>query len=236
MKALPAIDLRDGACVQLVGGAFDNEKVRISDVLGVSQRFLNAGLAFQHVVDLDAAMSKGSNFATIQKLAQQPGIRLQVGGGIRSNEDIVRLLDLGVERVVIGTRAIEDRAWLEAVAAQWPNRLVLAADVRERTIVTKGWTHTTSHRIDEFLHSCRALPLAAALVTAVHVEGQLKGIDLPLFEACVTASPFEVIASGGVTTLSDLQALKGIQVAAAVIGMAIYTERISLASLSPEFT
>jgi phosphoribosylformimino-5-aminoimidazole carboxamide ribotide isomerase len=235
MKAIPAIDLRDGACVQLVGGAFENEKVRITDVVGVSQRFANAGLRTQHIVDLDAAVGKGSNFDTIKTLVQQPDLQLQVGGGIRDTDAAVRLFDLGVSRVVVGTRAIDDRAWLETLAARFPGQLVLAADVRERDIVTKGWTHRTGHRIDQFLAGLTGVPLAGVLVTAVHVEGQLQGIDLPLFETSVAASPVPVIASGGVTSLEDLRHLSQARVAAAVIGMAIYTERIPLASLSTEF-
>ncbi len=235
MIVLPAIDLRDGACVQLVGGSYAHEKVRLTDVMGVAKRFQDAGLTTLHVVDLDAALGKGSNLQVIERLASIKDLTLQVGGGIRQHGDIERLLQLGVSRIVIGTRGIEDRPWLEEVSQRFPKQLILAADVRKQNIVTKGWTHDTGLSISNFLQSCSALPLAGVLVTAVHVEGQLQGIDRALFEDCVRQTTLPIIASGGVTTLEDLFTLKALGAHAAVVGMALYTNRISLSSLAQEF-
>jgi phosphoribosylformimino-5-aminoimidazole carboxamide ribotide isomerase len=234
MRPLPAIDLREGACVQLVGGRTDTERVRLPDPLAVSKNFLAAGLRRQHVVDLDAALGLGSNAAVIEALARQPGVELQVGGGVRDEARIDALLSLGVARVIVGTRAVLEPTWLEACAARFPDRLVVAADVRGRQVVAKGWTEATALTLDALLERVAALPLAAVLITAVHVEGQLAGIDLPLFEGAVKRSRQPVIASGGVTTVADLRLLARAGVSAAVIGMAIYTGRIRLEELAEE--
>lgn len=235
MRALPAIDLRGGACVQLVGGLYDAERVRLPDPLAVSDRWARAGLTSQHVVDLDAALGRGSNLAVIAGLARQPGIELQVGGGVRDDAAIERLLALGVQRVMVGTRAIEDGAWLESAAARFPGRLVVAADVRERRVVTRGWTHTTPLLISALLARLAPLPLAGVLVTAVHVEGQLGGTDLQLIAESAQQSRAPLIASGGVTTLDDLRQLQSAGAAAAVIGMALYTGRLDASALAREF-
>ncbi|MBK7865477.1 MAG: 1-(5-phosphoribosyl)-5-[(5-phosphoribosylamino)methylideneamino] imidazole-4-carboxamide isomerase [Archangiaceae bacterium] len=234
MRPLPAIDLREGACVQLVGGRTDAEKIRLPDPLEVSRRFFAAGLKHQHVVDLDAALGLGSNAKVIEKLARQPGVELQVGGGVRDEQRIEALLTLGVTRVIVGTRAVQEPEWLERCAAQYPSRLVLAADVRGRQVVAKGWTEATALNIDQLLDRVKGLPLAGVLITAVHVEGQLQGVDLPLFQDAVKRSAQPIIASGGVTTVDDLRALAREGVAAAVIGMAIYTGRIKLEDLAEE--
>lgn len=236
MRALPAIDLRDGACVQLVGGSFDDERVRLPDPIAVSERWAQAGLHHQHIVDLDAAMGKGSNRTVIAKLCEKPGLTLQVGGGVRDEQAIESLLAAGVAKVVVGTRAVEDRAFREAMATKYPNRLVLAADVRGTQVVTRGWQSTTPLTLEALLEEVRPLPLAGVLVTAVHVEGQLSGIDLPLMRSAAAHSRAPLIASGGVTTMEDLRQLASVGVHAAVIGMAIYTGRLDALALAQEFS
>ena len=233
MKVLPAIDLREGACVQLVGGSYDDERVRLPDPIAVSRNFSGAGLTEQHVVDLDAALGRGSNLAVIQKIASEPGVTLEVGGGIRTEDDVARLIDLGVARVIVGTRAIEDVAWLESISAKFPNRILLAADVRGRAIVTRGWTRTIELTIFDLLKTVGAFPLAGALVTAVHVEGQMLGPDLDLVRD-VVATQTKIFASGGVASIEDLRALKTAGAHAVVVGMAIYTGKIDPAAAARE--
>jgi phosphoribosylformimino-5-aminoimidazole carboxamide ribotide isomerase len=235
MKALPAIDLREGACVQLVGGAYDAERVRLPDPVLVSRRWAEAGLTSQHIVDLDAAMGKGSNGSVIAKLAQEKGLDLQVGGGVRDEAALDGLFSLGVNRAVVGTRAVEDSPWLESMAAKYPHRLVVAADVRGTEVVTRGWTQGSALHIEALLQRLAPLPLAGVLVTAVHVEGQLLGIDAGLMRQVVAASTLPIIASGGVTSMDDLRVLAGLGVDAAVIGMALYTGRLEASALAQEF-
>jgi phosphoribosylformimino-5-aminoimidazole carboxamide ribotide isomerase len=235
MRALPAIDLREGACVQLVGGRYEAEQVRLTDVAAVCRRWRQAGLSLQHVVDLDAALGKGSNRAVIEALAREPGVTLQVGGGVRDDAAVASLLDLGVARVVVGTRAVEDPAWLERMAALHPGQLVVAADVRGETVVSRGWTEATALSLWQLLLRLAPLPLAGVLVTAVHVEGQLQGVDLPLMTRAAGQTRLPLIASGGVTTLEDLRRLGQAGISAAVIGMALYTGRLDPLELAKEF-
>lgn len=235
MKAIPAVDLREGACVQLVGGRYDDERVRLDDPIAVSRRWSGLGLTTQHIVDLDAATGRGDNRAVISALAREPGLELQVGGGVREADDVARLVDLGVRRVIVGTRGVEDAAWLEHTAARFPGVLVLAADVRDRTVLTRGWQAETPLNVGALLARVAPLPLAGVLVTAVHVEGQLRGIDAALFEEVRRDSRLPLFASGGITTLEDLRTLQRLGAAGAVMGMALYTGAIDASLLAKEF-
>lgn len=234
MKALPAIDLREGACVQLVGGSYEAERVRLPDPLEVAARWRDAGFQGLHVVDLDAATGRGDNARLVEALAT--GFDVQVGGGVRDEARVERLLSLGARRVVVGTRAIEDSRWLEAMARRFPSTLVVAADVQGREVVTRGWQAKAGLTVDALLDRIEALPLAGVLVTAVHLEGRQQGTDLALFEAVVSRSRHAVIASGGVTSVGDLRALSTAGCAAAVIGMALYTGRLDPKLVAQEFS
>lgn len=235
MRALPAIDLREGACVQLVGGRFDDERVRLPDPVAEAARWAAAGLRHQHVVDLDAALGVGENRGVIAAIARVPGLTLQVGGGVRDEAAIAALLALGVSRVIVGTRAIEDPAWLATMAQRFPSRLVVAADVREQLVVTRGWQTATALSIATLLTQLEPLPLAGLLITAVHREGQLRGIDAALYEAAVPSTRHPITASGGITDASDLATLARLGVAEAVVGMALYSGRMDPAFLAKEY-
>ncbi|MFN0061555.1 MAG: HisA/HisF-related TIM barrel protein [Myxococcaceae bacterium] len=235
MKALPAIDLREGACVQLVGGSYDQERVRLPDPLAVAERFAALGFSQLHVVDLDAATGRGSNSEVVRSLLGLRQMNVQVGGGLRSTDDVKRVLDWGAARTVVGTRAIEEPTWLEGVAAAFPNRLVVAADVRGEQVVTRGWEKTLALSLGALLQMLAPLPLAGVLVTAVHQEGQLTGPDVALMTRAVTQARLPLYASGGVRSVDDLRALEACGVAGAVIGMALYTGTMNAAEAAREF-
>ena len=227
MIVIPAVDLRDGKCVQLVGGEYDQESVRLDDPPAVARDWIRQGFTRLHVVDLDAATGRGRNDAIIRDIITEAGaVPVQVGGGVRDEARIEALLEDGASWVVVGTRAVEDRDWLEDVAQRFPSQLVVAADVRERKVVTRGWAKTLPLDVVSFVEEIAHLPLAGVLVTAVHKEGQMQGTDLSLMEDVAEASPWPVLASGGVTTLDDLRALEHRGVAGAVLGMALYTGTI----------
>jgi len=235
MIALPAVDLREGACVQLVGGSYDAERVRLGDPVGVARTWEELGFAQLHVVDLDAATGRGSNENLIRDILEGTELGVQVGGGVREAETIERLLAEGAERVVVGTKAIEDMHWLDEVSSRFPGRVMVAADVRERRVVTHGWEKTQHRSVLDVIEELNAFPLAGILVTAVHREGQLQGTDLPLMEDAAEASDFPLYASGGIATMNDLRALADRGVAAAVIGMALYTGAMDPRLLVEEF-
>lgn len=235
MIAIPAVDLRDGACVQLVGGEYANEKVRLPNPPAVARDWSQQGFTRVHVVDLDAATSRGTNAKVIREILRESTVPVQVGGGIRTEDQIDRLLDDGAAYVVVGTRAIEDEGWLEEMSGKFPSQLIVAADVRERKIVTRGWTKVLPRNVVQYVEDLADLPLAGILVTAVHKEGQLEGTDLPLMEDVAEASAWPVFASGGVSSMDDLRALEHRGLAGAVLGMALYTGAIDARRVAEEF-
>jgi phosphoribosylformimino-5-aminoimidazole carboxamide ribotide isomerase len=232
MRVYAAVDLRGGAAVQWVGGRPESERVRLPDPAAVADRWLDAGFRHLHVVDLDAALGTGDNAGAIADIARVVAGRragpatLQVGGGIRDEAAIERVLALGAERVVVGTRGVEDRPWLEAVAAASPGRIVLAADVGGGLVLTRGWTEATALEAEGFIAGLDPLPLAAVLVTDVGREGREEGCDAALFGRLAAATRHPLLAAGGIASAEDIAALTDAGAAGAVLGMALYTGRI----------
>ena len=235
MIAIPAVDLRGGACVQLVGGSYDAERVRLNDPVAVARSWEEFGFQYLHVVDLDAALGRGSNQELVRTILGQTELDVQVGGGVRDGDAIERLLADGARRVVVGTKALEDQDWLDEIANRFPGEVMVAADVRERRVVTHGWERTLTRNVIDVIEELNAFPLAGVLVTAVHREGQMQGTDLPLMEDAVEASNVPVYASGGVSNVNDLRALADRGVAATVIGMALYTGALDARLVAEEF-
>ena len=180
MIAIPAIDLRDGCCVQLVGGSFDNERVRLPDPLAVAEQWYEAGFRRLHVVDLDAAMGVSSNLDVVRRLAALREFDVQVGGGLRSTEAVESVFEAGARRVVIGTRALRDRDWLSDIAARWPDRVIVAADAKNEAVVTHGWTEGLGSNVIDVVRDLDPLPLSGFLITAVDREGLMAGPDTDL--------------------------------------------------------
>jgi phosphoribosylformimino-5-aminoimidazole carboxamide ribotide isomerase len=234
MQVIPAIDLRDGACVQLVGGSYAAERVRIEDPIAVAQNWTRLGFARIHLVDLDAATGRGSNRDVVRAIL---GVcKVQVGGGVRDLDSLEELLALGASEVVVGTRAIEDRAWLEDVVTRYPNRIIVAADTRARLLLTRGWSETDSRNTLDFIDELDSLPLAAILVTAVDREGRLEGPDLTLMHEIATRSEHPIQASGGVRDIGDIRELEALGISAAVVGMALYTGTLDPETIIEEFS
>ena len=235
MIVIPAVDLRGGRCVQLVGGEYDSEMVSLDDPVAVARRWSLEGFNTLHLVDLDAATDRGSNADVVERIVESVDTTIQVGGGIRTAEQIERLAAIGVARVVVGTRALEDRDWLENMSVANPVKLIIALDVRHDSIVSHGWQKTHDSNIANEISALNDLPLAALLVTAVHREGQMEGPDVSLIEKVVRLSSFPVQASGGITSLSDLKQLESAGAAAAIVGMALYTGVLSAREINEAF-
>jgi phosphoribosylformimino-5-aminoimidazole carboxamide ribotide isomerase len=236
MIAIPALDLRGGACVQLAAGSYDQEVIRIPDPVGVAIAWRQYGFRHLHVVDLDGVSGRGNNSAEIQAILGATDAEIQVGGGIRSADLIQRALNDGAQRVIIGTRALEDPDWLAEMAGVFPGFIVVAADVRDRKVLSHGWTRTQPMLVLDLVEDLNGLPLAGVLVTAVHREEAMRGTDLPLMEDVADAADFPVYASGGLGTIGDLRALADRGVAAAVIGMALYTGAMDPWAVAEEFS
>ncbi|HEY9229041.1 MAG TPA: 1-(5-phosphoribosyl)-5-[(5-phosphoribosylamino)methylideneamino] imidazole-4-carboxamide isomerase [Gemmatimonadaceae bacterium] len=235
MIAIPAVDLRGGACVQLVGGSFDDERIRLPDPIESARRWADAGFSRLHVVDLDAAAGTGENTGVIDDIMRGRATRVTVGGGIRSEERVEQLIAAGADAVVVGTRGIEDRSWLREVAVRFPKRVVLAADVRDRSVVVRAWAERTDIDVIDLVRDVDSLPLAGLLITAVHREGRLAGPDLELITDVVRATRLPVLASGGIATLDDLRAVQACGATGCVIGMALYSGALDARAVAAEF-
>jgi len=236
MIVIPAVDLREGACVQLVGGEYEAERVRLEDPVAVARDWARLGFRRLHVVDLDAATGRGSNAALVEEIVRDGSMEfVQVGGGVRDEDAVERVLSAGATAVVVGTRGVEDPDWLAELADRYPGEIILAADVRERRVVTRGWAHTLPRDVVDLVEELGGLPLAAIMVTAVHKEGLMQGTDLPLMEDVAEAATVPVFASGGVSSLHDLRALADRGVAGAIVGMALYTGAIDPRAAIEEF-
>ena len=235
MIVIPAVDLREGHCVQLVGGSYDREAIRLDDPVDVAARWEREGFRTLHIVDLDAATGRGSNREVIRKILESTQCETQIGGGVRTTEDVDELLEAGADRVIIGTRAIDDAAWLMEVAQSNPGRVIVAVDIKDEKIVTRGWTVTSERNFRLVVSELSKLPLYALLVTAVHREGMMRGTDLSLMREVLGHSSLPVQASGGIGTMDDLRELKDIGVSAVVLGMGLYTGALDPDLLLEEF-
>jgi phosphoribosylformimino-5-aminoimidazole carboxamide ribotide isomerase len=233
--AIPAVDLRDGACVQLVGGSYREERVRLDYPVEVARSWERYGFSRLHVVDLDAATGRGSNRSVVRSILDEADVPVQVGGGVRSGDLIEELLDAGASNVIVGTRALEDIEWLAGIAGSHPGEIIVACDVRERRVTTRGWVRTLPVDILDAVNELNSLPLGGLLVTAVHREGRMQGTDLPLMEDVAEASNFPVYASGGIASMQDLRALEYRGIAGVVIGMALYTGALDPVVVAGEF-
>lgn len=236
MIVMPAVDVREGACVQLVGGSLRHEAIRLSDPVAAARRWSDAGFTHLHVVDLDAAFTgASSNAATISNIVRDIDVETQVGGGVRDDAALDAVLSLGAARVVVGTRALEDLGWIETRARRRPGRIVVALDVRGGRLALRGWTANAALSTDEALRWLDGLPLAAVLVTSIDVEGRMIGPDLRLMERVAERTTLPLIASGGIGRIEDLRELRARGVWAAVVGMALYTGALDPERTAEEF-
>ena len=235
MIAVPAVDLRGGRCVQLVGGRPEEERVSLPDPVQTARRWWEEGFRELHVVDLDAALGDGDNRDLVRELCSTTPATVQVGGGLRDDDAVHAVLEAGADRVIVGTRAVEDRAWLEALSRDRAGRIVVAADVRDGTVLRRGWTEASTLAVEDFVAGLAGLPLAGVLCTDVGREGRMAGIDGRAMAAVVDAAADPVWVSGGISSVEELRALDGAGAAGAVLGMALYTGTLDAEEVAREF-
>jgi phosphoribosylformimino-5-aminoimidazole carboxamide ribotide isomerase len=227
MIAAPAVDLKGGRCVQLVGGRPEDERVSLPDPAAMARHWWQIGFTVLHLVDLDAALGSGDNFELLAELLGTTPAVTQVGGGVRDDDRVHALLEVGADRIVVGTRALDDPEWLAAIATRHPGRIMVAADTRDGMVLRKGWTESTGMAVADLLARLAPLPLAGVLATDVGREGRLEGIDRDATSDTVRASTHPVWISGGLTTEDELAHLEGAGAAGAVLGMALYTHTMN---------
>lgn len=235
MLVIPALDLRGGQCVRLRQGDYDRETVFGDDPVAVAARFIGDGARFLHLVDLDGArVGKPVNtdsIAAIVGAASAAGVPCQLGGGLRDEAAIQAAVQLGVSRCIVGTRAVRDPAWLERVAHQFVGRIVLGLDARDGRLAVDGWMGVESLLALDFVSRVNDLPLAGIVYTDIGKDGMLAGPNLAATVEIARRARAPVIASGGVTTVGDVIALRDAGLPACILGRALYEGVIDLRRL-----
>ena len=238
MDLFPAIDLRDGRCVRLRQGDYDDETVYGSDPVATAVGFASAGARWIHVVDLDAARTgEPANRSVVGSIAaavKPLGASVQSGGGVRSAAAAEALWELGVRRVVLGTAAVEYPALVGALAASRPGGVAVGVDTRDGEVAVRGWVAGGGVRTTELLDRFAGAGVSAVIVTDIGRDGMLEGPDIAGLLAVLGATDIDVIASGGVATADDIARLaalrdgRGRGLAGAIVGKAIYEGRLSV--------
>ncbi len=231
MQILPAIDLRDGQCVRLRQGDYDQQTVFDHDPVAVARRWVTEGGEFLHLVDLDGAKDgRPVNGESVRAIVSAIDIPCQLGGGVRSEQTIRDWLDVGVERLVIGTKAVTEPDWFADMCRKFPNRLVLGLDARDGMLATEGWLETSDQRAVDAAERFAGLPIAAIVYTDIARDGMMQGANIPAMAAMQQAVDVPVIASGGVTNIDDVSQLAAVPMAGCIIGRALYEETLTLAA------
>jgi phosphoribosylformimino-5-aminoimidazole carboxamide ribotide isomerase len=226
----PAVDLRGGKCVQLVGGVPGTEVVALDDPLAQAERWAAEGADHLHVIDLDGAiLGKRVNAPILGQIVKRLDLYIQVGGGIRTEEDVSSILDLGVDRVIMGTAVLKDPEMVSRLADRHgSDKIMVALDVKKGDVTTQGWQKTLGRKAVELGRLFEEKGAGSILFTNIDVEGQQKGIDVQPTRALVQAVKVPVVAAGGVTSIEDVLALRDAGAAGAVAGTAIYTGKLSV--------
>lgn len=230
MLIIPAIDLKDGRCVRLRQGRADEVTVYSDDPVETARRWASEGAELIHIVDLDGAFSGNQkNLESILAIRQAVDVTLEVGGGIRTIEDIERLISLGIDRVILGTVAIKDPELLTLAAEKYPGKILVGIDAKEGKVAIKGWVEVTERDALDFAKSVEHLPLAGIIYTDIKRDGMLTGPNIETTRTMVENLRLPVIASGGISSIEDIKALKRIQgLFGAITGKALYSGAISL--------
>lgn len=234
MEIFPAIDIRNQQSVRLLQGDY-NQETQYGDPIEMAKRWVREGATYLHIVDLDAAKGNPSNnLEVIQKIVQEVDVPIQVGGGIRSIERIKELLDIGVNRVILGTAAVKEPDFVKQSVEQFGEQVVVSIDARDGYVATDGWTETSSLRALDFVKELKSAGVQTIVYTDISKDGMLQGPNLQELNYMNDATSIDVIASGGVTSIDDIQALSGMGIYGAIIGKALYEGKIDLKAVMEE--
>jgi phosphoribosylformimino-5-aminoimidazole carboxamide ribotide isomerase len=232
MEVIPAIDLLDGKCVRLYQGDYQQSQVFSDNPLEVARQWVNQGATRLHIVDLDGAkQGKPTNLQAIAAIAQDIAIPVQVGGGLRNYENVKQILDLGVERVILGTVAVENPNLVAELTKAFPQSIVVGIDARDGKVATRGWLETSQVEAIDLAQRMANLGVAAIIYTDIHRDGTLTGPNLAALRQLAQAIAIPVIASGGVSSLTDVLSLLALEpsgVTGVIVGQALYTGALDL--------
>lgn len=227
MIIYPAIDIIEGQCVRLTRGDFGRKKKYFDDPLAVALRWKEKGASWIHVIDLDGARTgRVSNLSLAEKIREKTGVKVQYGGGVRDLETMEKVLSAGIDRVILGTRAIEDRNFLEAGFKMFGNRMIISLDFgKDGTIYKNGWQERTSKNIFDFTGELEKLGMEEVIVTDIERDGMLAGIDTDRLEKILAGTSIHFIIAGGISSVDDIKELKDLEhsgISGVIAGKALY--------------
>ena len=235
MQIYPAIDLRGGQCVRLRQGDYGQETVFGKDPAAMAKRWVDDGATYLHLVDLDGAKEgRPVNGPSVKAIAKAAGVPCQLGGGLRTEADIEEALGWGVDRVIIGTKALTSPDWLERMTAKFPGKIVLGIDAKNGQVATQGWLEVSAVTALDCARRFEHLPLAGLVYTDISRDGMMQGVNLEAMREMAAATKLPVIASGGVTNLDDISNLAAIPMAGCIVGRALYEGRLRLGEVMRE--
>ena len=229
MELFPAIDLIGGCAVRLVKGDDAQKTVYSENPAEVAKSFAAAGAKYLHVVDLEGAKDGGTpNLETIKNIVEQGGLLVEVGGGIRSEEVIKKYLDAGVFRVILGTAAVQNPAFLEEMVQKYGEKIAVGVDIKDGMVAIKGWTEVSQESCFDFCEKLQKIGVKTIICTDISKDGLLSGTNLELYKELSEKFSVDIVASGGVTTLDDVKKLADMGMYGAILGKALYTGNIDL--------
>ena len=229
MLLFPAIDLYDHKVVRLLKGDYQKMTVYSEDPVATARGIEAEGGRWLHLVDLEGAKDGTTpNFDVVAAICQETKLQVEIGGGIRSLEMIERYLNAGVARVILGTKAVTDENFLRDAVGRWGDRIAVGVDAKDGRVAVKGWVEVLDVDMFDYLWKLRSIGVKTAIVTDISKDGAMKGTNLPLYERLSRLDGIDITASGGVSTLEDIRALRDMGLYGAILGKAMYNGAIKL--------
>lgn len=229
MVIYPAIDLYGGKAVRLYKGDYEQMTVYSDDPVSVAKDFVSAGASRIHLVDLEGAkLGRPANLDTIRAIVEATGLFAEVGGGIRDMETVDSYLAIGVSRVILGTAAVQDPAFLEAALRKYGEKIAVGVDLKDGYVAIKGWTETSDRKAEDFFGRMQSLGVKTIICTDISRDGAMKGTNRELYRELSEKFAIDLIASGGVSSMEDVKALAAMKLHGAIIGKAYYIGAVDL--------
>jgi phosphoribosylformimino-5-aminoimidazole carboxamide ribotide isomerase len=231
MNIFPAIDLLGGKAVRLLKGDYDKVTVYSDDPVSVAKSFEAAGASFLHLVDLDGAKDgTTANFDTIKNIIENTNLSVEVGGGIRTIERIEKYVNIGVDRVILGTAAVTDPEFLENAVRRFGEKVVVGVDIKDGYVAIKGWTEVSELSCMDFCQKLEDLGVKTVICTDISKDGMMSGTNRELYRELYSKFGLNIVASGGVSSMDDVEALSKMGIFGAIVGKALYTGAIDLST------
>lgn len=229
MYIFPAIDLYEGKAVRLLRGEYDKMTVYSENPIDIAYEFERLGATHIHMVDLEGAKTGGTpNLEIVRQVAKETNLFVEIGGGIRSMEVIDAYIGAGIDRVILGTAAVQDKAFVKAAVEKYGEKIAVGADIKDGFVAIKGWTEKSQYTCFDFCAEMQNLGVRTLICTDVSKDGAMLGTNRELYKELSEKFNMQIVASGGVSTIDDVKALAAMKLYGAIIGKAYYTKAISL--------